>query len=114
MASWVATSYLVSKTPFVIVAEPETPDSLAAQLLWASSAMTGPGPMPPGEAQLVVPTSSPSQRTGTGVACNPMSAELVADPPGPVVPSVATLKGPERAGADPSGGKMPLKMAAGP
>src|SRR5436305_12922105 len=113
MGSWVLTSYLVSRVPLAMVAVPESPDWLATQLLWAPSAMTGPGPMPPGAVQLVVPAGSPSQCTCRGVARSVTSAELVADPPGPVAPWVETLRGPDGEGAELLEGQMTLKMAAG-
>src|SRR5678815_1972529 len=114
MGSWVTTSCLVSKMPLTKVAEPERPDSFATHVLWTSSAVRGPGPTPPGPAQLALPAGSPEQRRGTGVSNSSTPAELVAEPPVPVLPWVLTLRGPELDGTAALAGHWPLKMAAGP
>src|SRR4051812_2577420 len=80
--------------------------SVAVHVLLTASAMTGPGPTPRGWAG----------RPGGG--CEPWvtDAVLVTDPPGPVVPWVLTLSGPD--GGEVAfwslAGYWPLKILAGP
>src|SRR4051812_42452561 len=76
--------------------EPVARVSLAVQVLCNSSPwVTGKGPKPPGAVQLVVPVGCPSHCTGNGLGNRTMSAVLVTEPPGPPVPLVLTVNGPD-------------------
>jgi hypothetical protein len=108
MGSWVSGSYSVSTTPLTKVAEPVREVapvvgsvSTAEQVLRASSATIGPGPMPPG-----------AEAFG---GLFRVTAELqVTEPPGPVVPVQSTLMGPEGGADGAASGHRPPKITAGP
>jgi hypothetical protein len=104
-------SVAVARLPLVMVVEPLTPDSDALQVLLTPSAISGPGPMPPGHASGVVVPGAVQVLFG---GARPICAELVTDPLGPVVPCVLTVMGPEGGPMGSFSGHWPPKSTAGP
>jgi hypothetical protein len=83
----------------------------AVHLLCTSSARIGPGPTPPPHDCAV---ARPGGRHGLAGGATVMKTELVADPRGPVVPSVLTVIGPDGGGSEFPVGHMPANKTPGP